>query len=277
MAAGLFLGGVVGGVGSFIEAEQQRAQMARFRRRQRKAIQSARDFTGGTTVQGESQKGFFGARGAALAPGSIVSDSLVDEGLPEGGTFFTDPVTGERRAGGRVEEILADPLLVSARNFLQGTFDNAPDSPLAQDFVKGIRAAQASRGTFFGGSAEVAEAGGLSAFSQRLRQDLLPSLQSFGTLGESLRQGILGFEAPLRTAAATGGGGLGDASGFLGPSPFGSALTGALSGAAGGFSLDRQFGGTDSLLRLLGIGVPTTNDQLNTQTGGRRRSFLPGR
>lgn len=251
MGLGLLLGGILGGVGSAVEAEQARSDAARQRRRQRSAIRQARVFTGGTTVainRREEERRF--------QPGSIVSDELIDSGTFRGPTFL-DPVTGERRAGGRVEEILADPLLTSARSFLQGTFDNAADSPLAQDFAKGIRSAQAARGTLFGGAAESAEAGGLAAFAQRLRQDLLPSALQFGGLSEQLRQGILGFEAPLRTAAATGGSGLGSGNLTGLPSVFGSALSGALSGGAGGFALDREFGGTESLLSSLGFGGST--------------------
>lgn len=245
MALGILGGAALGGIGSGIQAAEARKAQSRFRRRQRKALADTREFTGGTTVS--TGKGFFGDPGSEFAPGSVVTDDMLEQGLPKGTATFIDPATGERKLGGRVDEILADPLLVSARNFLQGTFDNAADSPLARDFAKGIAAAQASRGTFFGGAAVSAEAGGLAAFSQRLRQDLLPSTIQFATLGEQLRQSVMGFEAPLRVAAATGGSGLGDSSNMNAPGVFGAALTGALSGAAGGFALDQQFGLTSGL------------------------------
>ena len=241
MALGFIGGAALGGIGSAIDAGQTRKQQARFRRRQRQAIQSARDFTGGTSVS--TGQGFFGDAGPAGG----------------GATTFLDPTTGERRQGGRVEEILADPLLMQARSFLQGTFENAADSPLAQDFAKGIQAAQSARGTFFGGAAINTEAGGLAAFSQRLRQDLLPQALSFGTLGENLRQDVLGFEAGLRTSAATGGAGVGDSSNLLGPNVFGSLLSGAASGGAAGFSLDREFGVSSGLFS--GAGDPSLVQQ----------------
>lgn len=249
MAFGFGIGALLGGLGSGIEAADARRQQTRFRRRQRRAIQSARNFAGGTTVT--TGEGMFGDRGPAFAPGTVITEDMLEAGLPRGTATFIDPTTGERRAGGRVDEILADPLLMQARSFLEGTFGNAADSPLAQDFVKGIRAAQAARGTGFGGAAINTEAGGLAAFSQRLRQDLLPQALAFGTLGENLRQSVLGFEAPLRTAAATGGGGLGDSSGLVGPGILSSILRGATSGGAAGFSLDREFGLSGSIQNLL--------------------------
>jgi hypothetical protein len=278
MATGLLIGGILGGVGSGIQAAETRRQQARQRRRQRKAIQQAREFTGGTTV---SRRGI---PDEDIIPGTAVTNEFLEQhgGVPFGLATFQDPTTGERRFGGRVEEILADPLLVQARSFLEGTFENAADSPLAQDFVKGIRAAQAARGTGFGGSAIGTEAGGLAAFSQRLRQDLLPQAMAFGTLGENLRQGILGFEAPLRVAAATGGSGLG--SGNLGgPGILSSILSGAASGAAGGFSLQREFAGprTGGATTLTGGGTAaqlgdesSSIDQLIARLNQRERDRL---
>ena len=228
MAFGFIGGAALGGAGAGIDAAQTRKQQARFRRRQRQAIQDARDFTGGTSV----------LTAADVAAGRTAAGST---------STFLDPVTGERRSGGRVDEILADPLLAQSRAFLQDTFANAADSPLARDFAKGIGAAQSARGTFFGGAGINAEASGLAAFSQRLRQDLLPATLQFGTLGENLRQDVLGFESGLRTAAATGGAGLGDSSNLLGPNVFSSILSGAAGGGAAGFSLDREFGLTSGL------------------------------
>jgi len=250
----MFLGAGLGAAGGAIDAAQTRKQQARFRRRQRTAISDARTFAGGTTVQTGS---FGGAAGFDLSNDqATLPGQVLGAGQDFEGSTFLDPTTGQRRAGGRVEEILADPILMQARQFLEGTFANAADSPLAQDFAKGIGAAQSSRGTFFGGAGISAEAGGLAAFSQSLRQDLLPQALQFGQLGEQLRQSVIGFEAPLRTAAATGGSGLGDSSQLIGPNVFGSALKGAISGGAAGFGLQQQFGGEASAAidRLLGRG-----------------------
>jgi hypothetical protein len=256
MALGLFGGALLGGAGSAIGAAQSRKDQTRFRRRQRKAIADARSFAGGTTVQRGFDTGF-----------NLADDTVLPNGQGTNDFTFVNATTGERQIGGRVDEILSDPLLQSARGFLQGTFDNAADSPLAQDFRKGIQQAQSARGTFFGGAAVNAEAAGLGAFSQRLRQDLLPQALQFGQLGEQLRQSVLGFEAPLRTAAATGGGGLGDSRGLVGPSILGEAISGAAGGAAAGFNLQREFfpgeqaepeiaqdGLSTRILNLLGIG-----------------------
>jgi hypothetical protein len=258
-------GAALGGIGSGIQAAGARRTQTRFRRRQRKAIQSARNFAGGTTVT--TGQGFFGDKGTQVGGDMVFAPGAE---IPKGVSTFVNPVTGERQAGGRVDELLASPLLSQARSFLEGTFGNAADSPLAQDFVKGIRAAQSARGTFFGGSAETQEAGGLSAFSQRLRQDLLPQALAFGTLPETLRQSVLGFEAPLRTAAATGGSGLGDSSGLNAGNPLAAIFSGALSGAAGGFNLAREFSSTSVIDQLLGgsQGPQLTPDQLDRISRG---------
>lgn len=133
----------------------------------------------------------------------------------------------------RIRELTGEgTLFAQGVDFLRGTFGDAASSPLAQDFVKQIRAAQASRGTLFGGAAVAQEAGGLSAFSQQLRASLLPQLQSFSFAPEQLRQSILGFEAPLRIAAKTGG-----QFAPTGANPFVSALQGGIAGGFGGTQL----------------------------------------
>lgn len=142
----------------------------------------------------------------------------------------------------RLAELLGTGTLFSQGvDFLRGTFGEAADSPLAQDFVKQIRAAQAARGTLFGGAAVSTEASGLAAFSQNLRASLLPQLLSFSFAPEQLRQSILGFEAPLRVAARTGGAlpGVGPAPTPV--NPFVAALQGAIGGATGGFQVGLGF------------------------------------
>ncbi len=147
----------------------------------------------------------------------------------------------------RIEQLLGKGSLFSlGEDFLRGTFENAADSPLAQDFVKGIRQAQASRGTLAGPASEFTEAGGLAAFSQQLKAGLLPQLQSFSLAPEQLRQSIVGFEAPLRVASRTGASIAGITPPQILPSIFGSAL----SGAAGGFLGGAQIGAAqDTALR----------------------------
>lgn len=181
---GLIVGGALGAIGGAFAARSSK----KFRRRQRKAIQSARDFADET-----------------------------------------------------VSSIVNDELFTSAREFLRGTFAEDGDSPLAQDFGKSIRAAQSVRGTFSGNIGAAQEAIGTSGFQQRLRSQLLPQALAFAEAPERLRQQILGFEAPLRVAAATGARlpGLGP-TGSLGSS-VGSAFTGGISGALGGFQIGSEF------------------------------------
>ena len=109
---------------------------------------------------------------------------------------------------------------------------------LARSFAKSIRAQQAVRGTFGAGRlAASQEALGTSAFSQRLRQSLLPQALQFSFAPEQFRQSIAGFETPRLVAAATGGQLQG-----VGPPNFGPGLlSGFLSGASGGFQLGQGF------------------------------------
>lgn len=181
---GIIVGGALGALGGVFAARASK----KFRRRQRKAIQSARDFADAT-----------------------------------------------------VDRITSDPLFQGARDFLESTFNDAAGSPLAQDFAKSIRAAQSVRGTFSGNIGAAQEAIGTSGFAQQLRSQLLPQAMNFAEAPERLRQQILGFEAPLRVASATGAQlpGLGP-QGSLGSS-FGSAFTGGISGALGGFQIGSQF------------------------------------
>lgn len=95
-------------------------------------------------------------------------------------------------------------LFSQGRDFLSETFGDAAGTPLAQDFIKQIRAAQAARGTLFGGAAINTEASGLAAFSQNLRAQLLPQLQQFAFAPEQLRQNITSFEVGQSQARVTG-------------------------------------------------------------------------
>jgi hypothetical protein len=145
MATGLLIGGILGGVGSGIQAAETRRQQARQRRRQRKAIQQAREFTGGTTV---SRRGI---PDEDIIPGTAVTNEFLEQhgGVPFGLATFQDPTTGERRFGGRVEEILADPLLVQARSFPPRTSSRAsgPPRPLEARASAGLPSAPRPAGS----------------------------------------------------------------------------------------------------------------------------------
>lgn len=164
--SGLLLGGVVGAVGGIIQGVQQQRASKKERRRTRKGQ----------------------AQGRALADERLL-DILEGERGP--GSIG---VAGERQGS----------LFSQGEDFLRETFGDAAGSPLAQDFVKQIRAAQAARGTLFGGAAVATEASGLAAFSQNLRAQLLPQLQQFAFAPESLRQNITAFETTQSIARVTG-------------------------------------------------------------------------
>jgi len=105
---------------------------------------------------------------------------------------------------GLISTTRAGSLFSQGEDFLRGTFGDAASSPLAQDFVKQIRAAQAARGTLFGGAAVATEASGLAAFSQTLRAQLLPQLKDFAFAPEQLRQNITSFEVGQSISRVTG-------------------------------------------------------------------------
>lgn len=149
----------------------------------------------------------------------------------------------------RVQQLTGEGSLIGRGiKFLEGTFDDPEGSPLADSLRKSIRVAQESRGLRRSPVAAVAEARALGAFSQNLRQQLLPSLLAFGTAPENLRQSIIGFEAPLRIGEATGLNitGLAPApglqAGFAGGGSTSSILSGIASGFIGGGQIGTAFG-----------------------------------
>lgn len=179
---------------------------------------------------------------------------------------------GEARqfADETVARITGGELFSSAQEFLTSTFRDAGTSPLAQDAAKQIRAAQSVRGTFAGNIGAVAEGFGTSAAAQRLRSSLLPQALTFALAPEQLRQSVLGFEAPLRVAAATGGQLAG-----VGPSniqsPFSSFAGQALQGALGGF----QIGSAIQSQRTQSQRLALQQQQLEQQLGsGANNSFF---
>jgi hypothetical protein len=143
----------------------------------------------------------------------------------------------------RVEAITGSKLYQGALSFLEGTYDDAIGTPLAQDFAKGVRQAQAARGLLFGGAAVAQEASGLAAFSQQLQGNLLPQALQFAQAPETLRQSVLGFEAPLRIAAKTGAALPGMAPAPISESPLSAAFKQAAAGGAGGYQAVASYQG----------------------------------
>jgi len=179
-----------------------------------------------------------------------------------------------------VKRITEDDLFKGARDFITSTFQNAADSPLAQDFAKSVRAAQSVRGTFSGNIGAAQEAFGHSAAAQRLRSQLLPSALQFAEAPERLRQSIVSTEAPLFAAAATGSPLFG--AGNL-QSAAGNAISGGISGAAGGFQIgsafdqDRSFQAQlEALRKSKGAtdGSPQTSAQVSAGGGEGQPAFL---
>ena len=159
----------------------------------------------------------------------------------------------DRLAEERVRKLLGKgTIFQSAKKFLRSAFSEEGNTVLEADFGKAIQAAQASRGLFSGNLGAVQEAQGRSAFAQRLKQSLLPSVLQFAEAPEKLRQSIAGFETPRLIAAATGGQ-LTTPFGSAGPGNVGSAgvFNSALQGALGGFNLGQGLQQSDQFNQAL--------------------------
>lgn len=190
---GGIVGAVAGGVGALLDRQSQKKALSSFRKRQKRAIASAREFT----------------------------DQRVAE------------LTGE------------GSLIKLGKDFLRGSFEGGGNSPLEEQLRKSLAVAQESRGLRRSAISASGEARALGAFSQQLRQQLLPSLEQFGSVDERLRQSVLGFELPIRIGQATGlnVSGLSAAPGqsLGGSSTTGAVLGQAVSGFLGGANLGFGF------------------------------------
>jgi hypothetical protein len=144
----------------------------------------------------------------------------------------------------RVASILDSPLIKLSREFVEGTLRDPGSSPLAEGLRKSLRVAQEARGLRRSTAGAVAEASSLAGFQQQLRAQLLPQAQQLGVLPEQLRQSIIGFEAPLRIAQATGLNftGFGTAPGLEAGFAGGGSLSSILSQSAQGFLGGAQAG-----------------------------------
>ena len=141
----------------------------------------------------------------------------------------------------RVEDLLADPLITAARDYLETSFSE-DDDPLSQQFTKRLRVAQEARGLRRGTAGAVAEASSLAAFRQQHLSSLLPQMRSFGTLGEDYRQRILQQEIPWNVAYHTGAAVPGITPPAYIPSALTSGMQGFASGAAGGYQIGSAMG-----------------------------------
>jgi hypothetical protein len=160
----------------------------------------------------------------------------------------------------RVAAITSSELFTGAHDFLSETFNDPMGGPLAQDFARGVRQAQAARGLLFGGAAVGQEASGLAAFSAQQKQALLPQALQFAQAPEQIRQSVLGFEAPLRVAARTGAALPGMTAPQILDSPLSAAFKQAAAGGAGGFQIGQTLAGGGRPLPA----PPAVGDQFDT-------------
>jgi len=186
----------------------------------------------------------FGALGGAVL-GGVGGFIAAQDAKRQQRAFKKDQRTGLNKArefaDQKVAEITESELFSAANDFLLSTFQDPMSSPLADDFAKGVRQAQASRGLLFGGAAVTQEASGLAAFSATLRQQLLPQALQFAQAPEQIRQSVLGFEAPLRVAFETGAAIPGITPPQILQSPLAAAFGQAAAGAAGGAMIGQSF------------------------------------
>lgn len=144
------------------------------------------------------------------------------------------------RTESRVSDLLANPLIASASQFIQDSFSSDTD-PLTEQFSKRLRVAQESRGLRRSVAGAVAEASSLAAFRQNFLQSLLPQAMEFGTVGERFRRGILAQEAPISVAYHTGSPLPGITPMLDDVSPIASGLAGAIRGFGAGQSIQNSF------------------------------------
>lgn len=240
--AAAIVGGLLGAAGGIVSGIEKKKAATKFRRRQRGAIRQARTFADDRVAQLLGDPSRFlvpqETRDARTRMGSLLSSLPLGGRFGEGPRAIADVFSREGAAP-------APPRTLFERGvqFLAGTFDRPEDSPLADQLRKSLRVAQESRGLRRSVAGAVGEARALGAFTQNLRASLLPQLVQFGTLPEQLRQSVLGFEAPLRVASATGAPipGISGRPSDLFPNFVGSTLGEAAAGAAGGFQIGRQF------------------------------------
>lgn len=117
-----------------------------------------------------------------------------------------------------------------------GTSANAPDT-LTADFVKGLRAAQTSRGLFESQAAGAGEAAGLASFRANLQAQLLPQLFGLAEGPTRLRSTYEPGFIQSGILSRTGG------QSSFGPSAGVGAATGGLAGLFSGAALGTDYSG----------------------------------
>jgi hypothetical protein len=141
----------------------------------------------------------------------------------------------------RVGQLMDDPLISTAREYLQSSFAEDGTDPLSEQFAKRLRVAQEARGLRRGTAGAVAEASSLAAFRQQHLSSMLPQMRSFGTLGEDYRQRILTQEVPWNVAYHTGAAVPNITPPAYIPDSLSSAFGGAVSGMMGGAQIGQSF------------------------------------
>ena len=85
-------------------------------------------------------------------------------------------------------DIFSSPAMNAYAGYLGDLFTKGIPDVAANEYAGRLRAAQAARGTAFGGAAETQEAILLTTLAEQGRQALLPQLQQFALLPNTLRQ-----------------------------------------------------------------------------------------
>lgn len=143
----------------------------------------------------------------------------------------------------RVSDLMSDPLITAARDYIQSSYAEDGTDPLSEQFAKRLRVAQEARGLRRSTAGAVAEASSLAAFRQQHLASLLPQARSFGTLGEDYRQRILTQEVPWNVAYYTGAAVPGIQPPPYIPSAVAGGFQGFVSGALGGAQIGQSLFG----------------------------------
>lgn len=266
-AGGLLIGAAVGAVAQGIQAQQAKRAASKIRRRVRRGIaageaQAARSL--GTTL---SSPEFLTATNFIRSFFGIKSDPTSDLlGTLRG--EFGDVLDKERAGLGDTKERFARNA-AAVPTFQGGT---GPLDTLSQDFAKGLRQAQASRGLLQSQAGAAAAASGLTAFRTNLQIGLLPQLLNLAERPSRLRGAVENQFISKEVARATGGAAsFGQATPLaVGGGGFGAgAITGAIQGGAAGVALEQGPSGEAS-------GLPSvTNFLLRRQQQQQQQQLQP--
>ena len=226
-AIGAAAGGLLGGVGSFFAAQQDKKNFRTAQAGVRGGVELVRG--GSQSITPEQ----------AEALRSLARSLGLPETFAGGGDIFT-PFQGGL-SGLLTQAALQSPEFQASRSFLLNTLRDPLSSPTARNFRGGFRQAQADRGLFFSPAGAADEATRLSGLAGQLQFQALPQLLNLVGFGTRFQQSIEPFLLEREIRGFTGGT-AGFGTNLQQPtSPFAASIAGALGGAQAGFQSSQLF------------------------------------